>query len=94
MSLVIEGVNNAKIEMIMIAFNVQTDLKKIQHLLLKILKDVYKLVQKEHFSAIYFVRNVIYHASNALVDTILIVQNVLMVMYKIQLIYSKAPKNA
>ena len=59
MSHVTEAVNNVKIEMIMIAFNVLTDLNKTQHLLLKILKDAYKLVQKEHFNEMSFARNVI-----------------------------------
>ena len=58
MSRVTEAVNNVKIEMIMIAFNAPTDISKIQHLLLRILKDVCKLVQKEHFNVMVFVRNV------------------------------------
>ena len=80
---VTEAVNNVKIEMIMIAFNVKTDSSKIQHLLLKILKDVYKLVQKEHFNAMSFARNVAKHASNVLVDIILIAQNALLGTFKI-----------
>ena len=80
---VTEDVNNVEIEMIMIAFNVKTDSSKIQHLLLKILKDVYKLVQKEHFNAMSLARNVIKHASNVLVDIILIAQNALMGTFKI-----------
>ena len=79
--------------MTMIAFNVQTDLNKIQHLLLKIQKDAWKLVHKEHFNGMNFVRNVTSHASIVLVDTIIIVQNALMGINKIQLTNLETPKN-
>ena len=80
--------------MIMIAFYVQTDLNKIQHLILKILKDACKLAHKEHFNVMNFVRNVTSHANIVQVDTIIIVQNALMGINKIQLTNLKTPKNA
>ena len=79
--------------MIMIAFNVRTGLNKIQHLLLKILKDVYKLVQKEHFRTISFVRNAIKLASNVLLALIIIVLSVQMDSYMIQHTFLRARKN-
>ena len=79
--------------MITIVLNVQTDTNKIQLLRLRNLKDVSNHVLLERSSVMNFVRNVIKPAKNVLLDMIIIVLSVLMDLYKMELIYSKAPKN-
>ena len=89
----IKDAKDARTSMIIIALNVKKDIYKIELLKLKSLNDVFKLVQREHFSAISFVRNAIRLASSVLLALITIVLSVLMDFYKTQLIFSRARKN-
>ena len=79
--------------MIIIVLNVPTDSNKIELLKSKSLKDVSKLVLMERFNVIIFVRNVILPAKSALLDLIIIVLSAQMDLYKMELTYSKTPKN-
>ena len=90
---VIKLVIYALMSMITIVLNAQTDTNKIELLSLRSLRDVSKLVLKEHFSVMNFVRNVINLAKNALLDLIIIVLSAQMDLYKMELTYLKTPKN-
>ena len=70
--------------MIIIAFNVLTDLKKIGLLKLRIRNDVSKLAQLEPFSEMSFVRNVMRLANSVLQALIIIALSVLMDLYKMR----------
>ena len=68
----------AVIFMITIALNAKMGTYKIDHLRLRSLKDVSKLVLLERFSVMNFVRSVIKLANYAQLDMIIIVLNVQM----------------
>ena len=83
----------ALMSMIIIVLNVPTDSNKIELLKSKSLNDVSILVLMERFSVIIFVRSVILPAKGALLDLIIIVMSAQMDLYKMELTYSKIPKN-
>ena len=94
MSLVIKLAIYARISMIMIVLSVLMVSNKIELRKLRTLKDAFKHVHQEHFSAISIVRNVISPASNALLALIIIALIVQMDLYKMELLSLKVPKNA
>ena len=79
--------------MIIIALNVQTDLNKIELPKLRNLNDVLKIVLLNHLSEINIVRYAMRVVNYARLVLITIVSSVLMDLFKILHIYSKAPKN-
>ena len=79
--------------MTIIVLNAPMDLNKIELLKLRILKDAFKLVRMEHFSMAHSVRNVTKPANYVQLVLIITVLSVQMDLYKMELIYSKAPKS-
>ena len=90
---VIKPVIYALMSMITVVLNALTDTNKIELPSLRSLKDVSKLVLKERFSVMNFVRNVTNLAKNARLDLIIIVLSAQMDLYKMEHTYSRAQKN-